>query len=362
MSSEEEKDQNASHGSSYLEQGKPPTPNGTKFPTSTANHENEGKPHQHRTAFLPWLKTHFTFSWFTCTQSTGGISILLSSSPKTFPGLTTIGTIIFLFNIALVLLFTFLLILRWKYKPNLIRKSFTTPPECYFFGSFWLTLATMIINIEKYGTPHTEGMWLVTTVRILFWLYAGISLTSATVHMVIISKYVEMKIVDFPSPAFILILNAMLTGTCAGAIAGSQPVEQRVPIMVAGVAYQGLGWIMCVIFLTFVFGNLLERGWPVVDLRGGELSPEGVGFVVRFGRELTFVLFRSFYHGWDCGFHDCCSDRLCSSGAGGLWLFCYASDCWRGAFDCGYVDWHLSMAILRICFRRGISHPPGGLV
>ncbi|WPB06861.1 uncharacterized protein RHO25_011521 [Cercospora beticola] len=282
MSSEEEKDQNTSQESSYLEHGKPTTPNGTKLPLSTAEHQNEAKPHNHnhRTAFLPWLTTHFTFSWFTCTQSTGGISILLSSSPKTFPGLTTIGTIIFLFNIALFILFTFLLILRWKYNPGLIRKSFTTPPECYFFGSFWLTLATMIINMERYGTPHC-GLWLVTTIRILFWLYAGISLTSATVHMVIISKYVDIKVLDFPSPAFILILNAMLTGTAAGAIAQSQPVEQRVPIMVAGVAYQGLGWIMCVIFLTFVFGNLLERGWPVVDLRGGLFIMVGTaGFTI----------------------------------------------------------------------------------
>ncbi|KAF2213699.1 hypothetical protein CERZMDRAFT_120872 [Cercospora zeae-maydis SCOH1-5] len=245
-----------------------------------ADNNNNAAP-SHRLAFLPWLTTHFTFSWFTCTQSTGGVAILLSSSPKTFPGLHTIGLIIFLTNIFLFLLFTSLLLLRWKHAPPTLRKSFTTPPECYFFGSFWLTLATMIINIDRYGTPHISGAWLLTTIRVLFWLYAAISLSSATVHLVVIARYVEMKVVEFPSPAFILILNAMLTGTAAAAIAKSQPVEHRVPIMVAGVAYQGLGWIMCMIFLTFVVGNLLEKGWPVVDLRGGLFIMVGTaGFTI----------------------------------------------------------------------------------
>lgn len=111
---------------------------------------------------------------------------------------------------------------------------------------------------------------MITTIRVLFWIYAGISLTSAAIHMVIIAKYVPLKIIEFPSPAFILILNAMLTGTVAGAIAEKQPVEHRVAIMVAGVAYQGLGWIMCMIFLTFTIGNLLEKGWPAVNIRGGK--------------------------------------------------------------------------------------------
>ncbi|KAM3414105.1 Malic acid transport protein [Cercospora zeina] len=288
MSPVDEKGNSNNYGSSssYLEQRDKHLQPNEPQPSSTnneANNNNNDTAPPHRLAFLPWLTTHFTFSWFTCTQSTGGIATLLSSTPKTFPGLHQIGLTIFLLNILLFTLFTLLLLLRFHHRPSTLRKAFTTPPECYFFGSFWLTLATMIINMERYGTRHLAsiGPWLTIAIRLLFWLYAAMSLSSATVHLVIIAKFVEMKVVEFPSPAFILILNAMLTGTAAGAIAQGQPVEHRVPIMVAGVAYQGLGWIMCMIFLTFVVGNLLEKGWPVVDLRGGLFIMVGTtGFTI----------------------------------------------------------------------------------
>lgn len=79
-----------------------------------------------------------SWSWFTCPQSTGGIAVLLSECPKQFHGLYTIGLIIFLFNIVIWSTFTALQLTRWIVNPQKIRQSFTNPPECYFFGSYWL--------------------------------------------------------------------------------------------------------------------------------------------------------------------------------------------------------------------------------
>lgn len=235
-------------------------------PSSSSQRQQQTQ--KHRLPLLDWITANFNWSWFTCTQSTGGIATTLSACPKPFSGILTLGTIIFLFNIFLFLLFCTFLLIRWTRDPASIRRSFTTRPECFFFGSFWLTLATMILNMQKFAVPHT-GAWMLVTVRVLFWMYAAVSLLSASVHMVVIARWVPVKAVEFPAAAFILILNAMLTGTVAGDIAGDQPPDQRLPIMVAGVAYQGLGWIMCVIFLTFTIGNLLENGWPMVNLRTG---------------------------------------------------------------------------------------------
>lgn len=237
-------------------------------PSSSSQRQRQQQTQKHRLSLLDWITANFNWSWFTCTQSTGGIATTLSACPKPFSGILTLGTIIFLFNIFLFLLFCTFLLIRWTRDPASIRRSFTTRPECFFFGSFWLTLATMILNMQKFAVPHT-GAWMLVTVRVLFWMYAAVSLLSASVHMVVIARWVPVKAVEFPAAAFILILNAMLTGTVAGDIAGDQPPDQRLPIMVAGVAYQGLGWIMCVIFLTFTIGNLLENGWPMVNLRTG---------------------------------------------------------------------------------------------
>lgn len=42
----------------------------------------------------------------------------------------------------------------------------------------------------------------------------------------------------------------------------SQPPAQRLPIIVAGVAYQGLGWTVCTFFLNLLLARLLAKGWP----------------------------------------------------------------------------------------------------
>lgn len=138
----------------------------------------------------------------------------------------------------------------------------------------------MVLNLERYAVPHT-GEWMVGMIRVLFWIYAAVSLVSATVHMVVIAKHVPFKALAFPPAAFILILNAMLTGTVAGGIAMSQPPAQRVPIMVAGVAYQGLGWLMCMIFLTLTFASVLQNGYPPKNLRTGLFIMVGtMGFTI----------------------------------------------------------------------------------
>jgi tellurite resistance protein TehA-like permease len=220
------------------------------------------------------------WSWFTCTQSTGGAASLLHECPKQFAGLETIGRIMFILQIVLFLTFNVFMIWRWATNPGSFKKSFTTKPECNFFGSYWLSCATVILNMHHYGGSRA-GPWIIVALRVLFWLYAAISLTSTTVHMAVIFRNVRQSHIDFAPPMFLLILNAMLTGTIAATIAGAQPNEERVAIMVAGVAYQGLGWLVCMLLLTMMLGNLLENGWPAGAARPGLFIMVGTsGFTI----------------------------------------------------------------------------------
>src|SRR4051812_23939680 len=88
----------------------------------------------HRLDARTWLVERFSWTWFTATQSTGGMAIVLAECPHQFNGLHTIGAIIFIFNIVLWLLFTVLTITRWRLKPTTLYASFTQPPEAYFYG------------------------------------------------------------------------------------------------------------------------------------------------------------------------------------------------------------------------------------
>jgi tellurite resistance protein TehA-like permease len=234
----------------------------------------------HRLTFTAWLGDHMRWSWFTCTQSTGGAASLLHECPKQFAGLETIGRIMFILQIVLFLTFNVFMIWRWATNPGSFKKSFTTKPECNFFGSYWLSCATVILNMHHYGGSRA-GPWIIVALRVLFWLYAAISLTSTTVHMAVIFRNVRQSHIDFAPPMFLLILNAMLTGTIAATIAGAQPNEERVAIMVAGVAYQGLGWLVCMLLLTMMLGNLLENGWPAGAARPGLFIMVGTsGFTI----------------------------------------------------------------------------------
>jgi len=230
--------------------------------------------------FRSWVVENFDWSWFTCTQSTGGIAATLSLCPKSFPGLQTIGTVVFIFNIVLFLVFVGLQITRWVLQPSLIKKSFTRAPECYFYGSFWLTIATMIICMQEYGVPHA-GPWLIVVMRVLFWIYAAVVILSTSIQFVVVFEHVPVKAIEMSPAWFIMVFKVMLTGTVASVIAKDQPPAQRLPIIVAGVAYQGFGWITSMLILAWFLGHLMEKGLPPPSMAPGLFMTVGTsGFTI----------------------------------------------------------------------------------
>lgn len=230
--------------------------------------------------FRRWVAEHFEWSWFTATQSLGGVAISLSECPKRFNGLQTIGVVIFIINLVLFLTFTSLLLIRWFTKPSTIKRSFIRAPECYFFGSFWLTCATIIICIQKFAVPHT-GPWMIITIRVLFWVYAATTILSTTIHFVVMFEYHKVAAIEMNPAWFILFFNAMLTGTVAAAIAPDQPPAQRLPIIVAGIGYQGFGWMGSCLILAWFFGHLMEKGWPAPSMAPGLFMTVGsVGYTI----------------------------------------------------------------------------------
>lgn len=214
-----------------------------------------------RVELSQWLDEKFDWSWFTATQSTGGFAIALAECPKQFHGLQTIGTIVFIANLILFLAFNALMIMRFSTNPGRLRRSLTVAPECFFFGSYWLTIAGIIMCMQRYGVPHV-GDWLLVVVRVLFWTYAAVTFLSTSLHFVVVFKYTTVSSIDMSPAWFFLIFNSMLTGTVAASIAPAQPPDQRWPIIIAGVAYQGLGWLVSMLILGWFLGRMMEKGWP----------------------------------------------------------------------------------------------------
>ncbi|KAI0425493.1 voltage-dependent anion channel [Xylaria sp. FL1042] len=227
-------------------------------PTRNLEPSKESEPDGSNVGFRGFIK-RFTWANFTCTQSTGGVAIMLSQTPHQFHGLQTVGVVVFILNLVLFVCFCTAMLTRFILHPRIFKRSLVTPPECFFVGSFWLSIATMIMCMERFGVQHT-GPWLVVVIRVLFWIYGAVTLTYTTATFAILYSKPIIKPGDIPPALFITVYNTMLTGTIAGSIAGSQPPAERLSIIVAGVTYQGLGWILSLVLMSWFVGNTIGNG------------------------------------------------------------------------------------------------------
>lgn len=65
-------------------------------------------------------------------MSTGGIALLLAVAPHRFPGLTTIGTVVFIFDLVVFLLLTAAILARFLLFPGTFTNSVHHPTESLF--------------------------------------------------------------------------------------------------------------------------------------------------------------------------------------------------------------------------------------
>lgn len=147
-------------------------------------------------------------------------------------------------------------------------ESLVHPTESLFFPTFWLSLATIISNIQQYGVPNS-GPWLIVVVRIFFWTYSASTFLVAVAqyHLLFTGKPLTLQSM---TPAWILpIFPVMLSGTLASIISASQPVDQALPILIAGLTFQGLGMLVSCFMYANYLGRLMRFGLPEPGKRPG---------------------------------------------------------------------------------------------
>ena len=211
---------------------------------------------------------HFTWAWFTVTMSTGGIALLLAVTPHRFHGLTTIGTIFLILDIALFVLICVALIARFVLYPATFKASFSHPSESLFFPTFWLSFPTILAGMQNYGVP-SAGPWLPDCLRVLFWIYVACTFPVAVIQYSYLFTAKQLTVQSM-TPAWILpIFPIMLSGTTAGSVARCQPEDRRIPILIAGFTFQSLGFLVASFMFSNYIGRMMQSGLPVPKTRGG---------------------------------------------------------------------------------------------
>src|SRR5271167_3849482 len=77
---------------------------------------------------------NFTPNWFTVTMGTGALALTLNQFPLAIPGLRAVAAALWLTNIALFVLFSFLYSVRWVLFPREAALIFRHPVMSMFFG------------------------------------------------------------------------------------------------------------------------------------------------------------------------------------------------------------------------------------
>ena len=209
---------------------------------------------------------HFTWAWFTFPMSTGGIAVLLSETPHRFPGLDTIGLIIFIFDLLLFSGLCATMIARFVLCKGTFVRSFHHPTESLFVPTFFLAIGIIIIGMKRYA--HT-GDWMVTVLRVLFWIYFAMTFSLAVIQYVILFTG-KPHTIQSMTPAWILpAFPIMLAGPIASSVVAVQDTVQGIPIVIAGIAAQGLGFTISILMYANYVGRLMSYGLPQKNARPG---------------------------------------------------------------------------------------------
>jgi C4-dicarboxylate transporter/malic acid transport protein len=209
-----------------------------------------------------------TWAWFPVNMSTGAMASLLSQQPFTFAGLDEIGIVFYIVNLVLFCTFSALLAARFARKPRAFTTSLHHPSESFFFGSFWVAIALLIYGMQVYGVPAC-GPWLVSALRVIFWMYFACAILVAVLQYHVIFQVEKLSPSD-AMPAWILPAYPFLvTGSVAAAIAKTQPPQSAINIIIAGLAGQGLGWILALLIYTVYLSRLIHSNMPEPSVRPG---------------------------------------------------------------------------------------------
>jgi C4-dicarboxylate transporter/malic acid transport protein len=230
-----------------------------------ANHDDDGDA---QSGTLHRRLEHWTWANYTFPMATGGLALLLSEQTQAyhFRGLQTIGKVVYILDLVVFTMVTAALLYRFVKYPGTLKSSVVHPTEGLFMGTSALSLASIITGMARYGIP-SSGPWLVTTYRVLFWIYFVATFLLAVGQYALLFTLPSLRIKDM-TPAWDLpIFPFMLSGTIAAAGASVQPPSQAVPMIVAGLTAQGLGMLVSMCMYASYFRRMIQWGFPSPNSR-----------------------------------------------------------------------------------------------
>ncbi|KAJ8133176.1 hypothetical protein O1611_g440 [Lasiodiplodia mahajangana] len=211
---------------------------------------------------------HFTWAWFTWPMSTGGLSLLIYAQPYQFPGLRQIGFAVYITNLVIFTTLLVCMITRFCLHRNDLRNSVTHAREGLFLPTFFLALATIITSTERHIVVENDAplRWVIFGA---FWGYLILTLVLAVAQYSYLFAKHKFALQTTMPTLMLPIFPIMLSGTIASVIAEAQPDVTAIPIIIAGLAAQGLGISVAFMMYAHMTGRLIQAELPNREHRPG---------------------------------------------------------------------------------------------
>ncbi|VFU09397.1 C4-dicarboxylate transporter/malic acid transport protein [Methylocella tundrae] len=125
-----------------------------KFPNAVAARSlPSGRSRKLQRSRLREMVRQFTPNWFAATMGSGVLALALNQFPFAIPGLHETARALWMFNIALFVLFSLLYTARWVFFFDGARRIFGHPVASMFFGAIPMGLATIVNGFLVFGVP-----------------------------------------------------------------------------------------------------------------------------------------------------------------------------------------------------------------
>lgn len=232
---------------------------------------------------------NFTPNWFTVTMGTGVLALALEQFPLPLPGLHSAGLALWLFTIALFLLFTLLYATRWICFSREARGIFRHPVASMFFGAIPMGLATLLNGFLVFGLP----LWGETALSIahgLWWLDVALALACGILIPFVMFTRQDHSMEKMTAVWLLPIVAAGVAAASGGLLAPHLPTEQAFATLIAGYVLWAFSVPLAMSILVILLLRLALHKLPQRDMAASgwlSLGPIGTGALglLLLGRE-----------------------------------------------------------------------------
>ncbi|KAI8068078.1 voltage-dependent anion channel [Gongronella butleri] len=207
---------------------------------------------------------HFTPSWFSISQSTGILSVLLAVCPYQFEGLQVIATVFFFIN---VLLFTFCMVmtlLRYTLFPHILSLMLNHSAQSLFLGTIPMAFTTLtnfvIVVVIPFFAPQD---WPITLAFVMYWIEVVLTVLSVVVVPYYIIIHHNHQLDKMNGTWLLPIVPAVVTAASGGLLAThlTNPDHAKIIILLSFFLL-GIGILLALSIIVIYFHRLVVHKLP----------------------------------------------------------------------------------------------------